>query len=209
MYNKRTLPHIKLIANNREVDAFIDTGAAANVVRAGLLDVEAKKRDSRHFTMACGNDVVKSLGTVTLNLEIQGEQIKGDFAVIEGLNEELILGAPFLEQEGVHLDYVRKCMYVGRTSRKTVHWIQEKVDMQTPAMELNEKLHIPDEADATLKPTFQEYSDIFSERPTKGLNYRDDQTRDTFVYAYGDKPTLLPNVSKQEKNLLRPNRRDA
>ena len=60
-----------------------------------------------------------------MELDIQGDKIQGEFDVIPNLSEDLILGTPVLEDEGVHLDYDGTCLYVGRKRRKTVYWNQE------------------------------------------------------------------------------------
>ena len=118
MNSPRTLPKIRVRINNHEYTAFIDTGAAGNVMRADLIPGEHPQAAHHTFKLACGNETIQARGKIKTKLDIQGSSVETEFLLIRNLNEELILGAPFLEEEGAHLDYEKKCMYFGKKARK-------------------------------------------------------------------------------------------
>lgn len=43
--------------------------------------------------------------------------------MVEGLNDEVILGAPFFEQKKVFLNIDRKYIYMGNAHRKTIYFL--------------------------------------------------------------------------------------
>lgn len=71
--------------------------------------------------MACGANTIRSAGTTNAEFRIGEKTFQQVIQIIEGLNEDLILGAPFLIQEGAIVEFERKCMYLGHTDRKTIY----------------------------------------------------------------------------------------
>lgn len=113
--------------------------------------------------MACGDGVIDSLGEVNLTLKISGHSFQITFQVIESLNEDMILGAPFLNQQNASFDYSRKCAYIGTEERISVFWIQA-------TRQEGQQAHLPPELelhDEFLRPLFVEFADLFTVVPTQ------------------------------------------
>lgn len=122
--------------------------------------------DPQIFTMACGDNIIKSQGYAEVNFSVQQQNFTATFQIIESLNEEAILGAPFLFNEHVLVDYGRKCLYMGKTERKTVYWDQANTT-STTRQPLHNSVHIPEKYQSDISGIFEEFSDLFTDELTK------------------------------------------
>ena len=86
--------------NDQEIQAVIDTGAAANVISKPLLDkldLEIQKKSNATFTLANGEKQA-SLGKATIEIETEDWNIPIKVDVIDSKRKELILGMPMLHE---------------------------------------------------------------------------------------------------------------
>lgn len=157
------LPRIKILIQDKTVRALLDTGATRNIIKPKYLNNIEELSEPQTFAMACGDGVVDSLGTTVVELQILNKKFSTEFQVISDLNENMILGAPFMYNNEVVLDYKRKCIYIGKDERITVFWDQA-VNKYHSTNDLPEELMI---SDSSLKPLFVEFAELFTENPTQ------------------------------------------
>ena len=117
---------------------------------------------------------MKSTGNLTLEYHLDELSLLGTFQLMENLNEEVILGTPFLHQEQAVMDYGRKCLYIGTSHRKTIFWDQSQQQNYTSINNHN-KIQIPEQHEQSIRPIIREYQDLFDEVPSKA-------TTDTVVH---------------------------
>jgi len=86
--------------NDQEIQAVIDTGAAANVISKPLLDkldLEIQKKSNATFTLANGEKQA-SLGKAIIEIETEDWNIPIKVDVIDSKRKELILEMPMLHE---------------------------------------------------------------------------------------------------------------
>lgn len=185
----------------------IDSGAAQNIIRDTLINNDVQEKQRKIFGMACGNNIVESLGSIKQTFNIQDQPFSTHFEIIPDLNEQVILGAPFLHQENMTIDYGRKCLYLGINKRLTVYWDQSQPHILT-RKNIHEKLIIPEEHAEQLSPIFREYAELFTEIPTPAttvttthsINLRD--TKPINIKPYPMSPSKKKLLYEQIQEML-------
>lgn len=105
-----------------ELLTVVDMAASHNFVNASLASPPRSSR--REIPLATESAIATSLGNTTLSFHIEGHRYQTTtFMAVPGLRRHLILGAPFLQQQGIIIDYMRGYLHVG-TQRHTIHWTQ-------------------------------------------------------------------------------------
>lgn len=159
------LPRINVLFNGRSIQALVDTGAAQNIIRSNLVNKDQAGTNIQTFTMACGTQQIISKGQILANLTIQEMVIPARFQIISELNEDIILGVPFLAEQKAIIDYTRKCMYLGDNTRSTVYFNQSTHIKQRST--LHSSVNIPEPHREDLQTLFEEFADLFSDTPTQ------------------------------------------
>ena len=93
----------------RTLRVLMDTGASYTVIRAAIarqLGTPAPLARAIQAQFASGGGKIKE--TVNLSLRINGKQVFTPALVLEGLSEELIIGAEFFQRYKVVLDPERE-----------------------------------------------------------------------------------------------------
>ena len=157
------LPRIKIAVNDHHIDALLDTGAMRNVIQSRFLTESDHLTAPQRFRMACGDVIIDSQGTTKLIVTILGASFEVTFQAINSLNQDMILGAPFLYQNNAVFDYKRRCVYIGTEDRITVFWDQA-AKQEARQGYLPEALVLNDDS---LRPLFEEFADLFTEVPTQ------------------------------------------
>lgn len=139
----------------------MDSGAAKNFVRTSFLDDISRPTTRQTFQLAFGVQDIGTQGDQTLSVTINDTNIQAVFQTLDDLNETCILGAPFLEEQSVLVDFRRKCIYYGKEQRGTCYW-DLAPDVEATLEPLPDTLDIPAEFQGQLKPLLEEFSDLFS-----------------------------------------------
>ena len=100
---------IRVRTNGLFLSALIDTGASRSVVSLELLKklniwYKPLKRGDLASLAAAGGTLLKILGTVELDIEICGQDMKFEFYVLRNLQPTLILGMNFLKHYEANID---------------------------------------------------------------------------------------------------------
>ena len=104
---------VVLRVNNRNVKALLDSGASRNCIserylkQIRMLNTKLNTDDIVSLVSASGTNL-QSLGTVMLDVSIQGLSIPTVFHVLRGLNISCILGVNFLQDSHAIMDCARK-----------------------------------------------------------------------------------------------------
>lgn len=72
--------------------------------------------------MATVGYTVPVQGTQTISFSLQGHTFTCKCLVINNLRDDIILGNPWLHEEGANIDLGRQCVHIGRKTRVTAHW---------------------------------------------------------------------------------------
>lgn len=161
---KSKLPRIRVSVNGEDRIALVDSGATMNVIRATLLPSTSQQMRQQNLQLACGSHTISTNGEVKIALTIDDVYINTTCQSIQELNEEIILGAPFLQNEEVIIDFKRKCLHFGTKQRKTVYWEMGRLTNQ-PSQTIPTTLNIPSELRKQLLPVLQAYGHLFTDTP--------------------------------------------
>ncbi|KAJ8971183.1 hypothetical protein NQ317_003561 [Molorchus minor] len=156
-----SLPRINIKINGRTFPALLDSGAALNVIAAKYTRDKPPVKNGRLISLACGPQAVATYGDITYDVQINKRSYTTTFTIIDELNEEIILGMPFLQVNKGLMDFDRKCMYLGQSNRHTVFWAQ--VHENSSDAKIPETLNIPTKHQELLTPLFTEFVELFEE----------------------------------------------
>lgn len=159
------LPHVQIKIFDKMVNALIDSGSASNFIRTSVIPSKyssvLQEETPQSVLFACGYSKITSFGSVSEQFSIENTKFNCNFQILSELEEEIILGAPFLEQNKVVIDYGRKCIYAGVEERKTFYF-RQNCNMSKHSFDLPDDLEIPEQYKLDLYPLFQEFSELFS-----------------------------------------------
>ncbi|CAH1183263.1 unnamed protein product [Ceutorhynchus assimilis] len=113
------LPRIDIHIFNKTISALMDTGSSINIIRSDLIaDFKIDiKVNNQKFVSACGETPTSS-GTINLDFSINSLACNSEFILLPKLQEQCILGEPFLKSNNVILDFTRKCAYIERRNQE-------------------------------------------------------------------------------------------
>lgn len=110
---KTNLMYIKIETKRNKLYALIDSGAAVNCIGPALIhkvDIVRELPD-RQVVEGIGGSV-STFGIVTVRLTLPtSDVLEIDFVVVEGLNEIILLGLPFLKNIKAKIDFINNIMY--------------------------------------------------------------------------------------------------
>lgn len=95
--------------SSRSLRVLMDTGASHTVIRADIAHDLATPAPLARITpahFASGSGEIKEM--VSLSLKIDGQEVVTPVLVLEGLSEELVIGAEFFQRYKVVLDPERE-----------------------------------------------------------------------------------------------------
>uniref|UniRef100_A0A8D9ACD2 Activity-regulated cytoskeleton-associated protein n=1 Tax=Cacopsylla melanoneura TaxID=428564 RepID=A0A8D9ACD2_9HEMI len=111
------LPQVNLIMNNVPHIGLLDSAAFPNYIDITVLtpnDLDTMEKDNSQVSSAWKNLVRPVLGKITKVITIGELKLVTTFAVVEDLNEKIILGDPFFRQNQCLVDYTRNCLLFGK-----------------------------------------------------------------------------------------------
>lgn len=104
--------------NDDTYTALIDTEASVTCVRAGLIDISI--RTTKQMVIGFKTDMVdRSLGYITFKMKIGTLEVEMEALILPNLNEEIILGYPWLKQRNMLMDLVNDCIYLENAPRQS------------------------------------------------------------------------------------------
>lgn len=86
-YALTTLPRIKICIQSKERTILLDSGAACNLIRANQL-TQKLVQQKVEFSLACGENTIKSKGCVELEMDIGKFKTTATFYVLAELNKD-------------------------------------------------------------------------------------------------------------------------
>jgi hypothetical protein len=110
------------IHKTKSIYALLDSGSDINIIRKKLSDDDSIDSIGFHtikenlIQVELGNnDITKPLDAVVFNsIQFKSQSIKNPiFIVLDNSGEDMILGAPFMQEIGLLLDFVTDKIYLG------------------------------------------------------------------------------------------------
>ncbi|KAI5724686.1 hypothetical protein M8J77_005959 [Diaphorina citri] len=121
------LPRINVGIDDVAHTALLDSGAFPNFIDKNVLSPEdlcSISSDSKlEVSAGWKNSKRPILGKITKVIQLGGIKLVTTFAVVEDLNEQIILGQPFFRSNNSVLDYTRNCLLFGNHERGHVYFL--------------------------------------------------------------------------------------
>ncbi|KAI5698659.1 hypothetical protein M8J75_010101 [Diaphorina citri] len=121
------LPRINVGIDDVAHTALLDSGAFPNFIDKNVLSPEdlCSISSDGKLEVSAGwkNSKRPILGKITKVIQLGGIKLVTTFAVVEDLNEQIILGQPFFRSNNSVLDYTRNCLLFGNHERGHVYFL--------------------------------------------------------------------------------------
>lgn len=171
---ENTLDHINCIVDGKLIPALLDNGAFPNFISSRMvLPSDEVDYKSIEIKLPYGNNSVNGLGKVHKFVEIGSTKYYLEFVVIKNLTESIILGKPFLKNEGCIIDFKQSNLILGNFGRETIPFLGHLLP-QTPVEELDWSLvnhEVPEENIEQFRKVIRKYNKILS--PNSPLGHTD------------------------------------
>ncbi|EGR28571.1 hypothetical protein IMG5_172430 [Ichthyophthirius multifiliis] len=144
VFGKITMLYIDICINDRQVQAFVDTGAESTIIskqcaeRCGIMRLV----DKRFSGIASGVGTGKILGRIhSYHIQILDQKIPCSFTVIETINLDFLLGLDTLRRFQCLVDLGKNCLTFSLQNRKLdVPFLYEADIKKSVSMELEKQL---------------------------------------------------------------------
>lgn len=189
-------PIIPLQIDNTQYLALVDSGADMVLFSTEIPNLNISPCVGTHLQLAAEGHEIPVLGKAKVLFHLRNESYEVQGYVAKGLQQDVILGGPFLFQEKVILDYDRCCLYLGIENRQTVYWRMPK-----PAITQNIRLPtIPDNTPSEIPQLLKEFQETFDE----GLQQPTTRTTKHVIRLKDDTPInkRCYHMSPEKKRIL-------
>ena len=128
------LGYLPLKIGHEYVDALVDTGASNSALPKSTVDMLRErfpmnfmfpKKDTTYTIRTADGKAVPTLGTVTVNFSIGGEEYFEKFLILESMNSP-ILGWPFFERQDFKIDCRKRILFTNDLSIQMNHMSVEE-----------------------------------------------------------------------------------
>ncbi|KAI5719592.1 hypothetical protein M8J76_012233 [Diaphorina citri] len=158
------LIHIPVSLDGSRLDTIVDSGASGNFIRSTRVDLTSVEPVEFEASLATDKGSLSITGKISLDIAINGHSYRLIFYTCPNLSHEAILGQPFLHQVNAILDFTRRCITLGTSSRNIVYWQEPKqpdFDIHIPSGIVD---HIAEPARSDLLNVILRHKPVFNDK---------------------------------------------
>lgn len=145
----------------QQLAALVDTGASMNLINSSFIHTYYPSFQ-KSLKFGCGPISVGTKGSLELEYQILDISLTSTFLVIDNLQEDMILGFPWIQEQHVVFDGLRQCLYFGRNVRRTVYTLPSPC--QTNQIDIAFDLdHLQPQLQSEYRNVLSNFSHLFSD----------------------------------------------
>lgn len=198
-------PIVDVYIHGEKYSALIDSGADMVLVSDHIPNLPIEKCAGITLHLATKGHEAPVHSKTRVPVTIGNLQCTLNAHVMRGMNDDIILGSPFLRQEKAIIDYDRCCVYLGAQDRQTIYWrMPSKQAVRLITLPTLEPNHPP-----ALDYLIDEFQDLFEtglQQPTTRTTEHNIRLKDDAPinrHCYGMAPAKKQILYNQVDEMLR------
>lgn len=160
-------PRVMLRIRDQDVIALIDTASSTSLAKSKFAELPLEHIEPHHFTLATPEARLEINQSGRLRATIGEYRFQSTVLVSDNITPDVLLGYPWLVEQRAIIDTTRGCMYVGTSTRHTIHFINTPMKMEMNTQEMAESdielPNVPRENVDGFRRIFREFHELFEE----------------------------------------------